>query len=79
MTSTTLEKIKAYGKDKYKQDALEALLNYYGKTALMIITRLKRDNYLSLDTIEKICNTLHCGVDDILEFYDENKDGQSND
>ena len=44
-----------------------------------IITRLKRDNYLSLDTIEKICNTLHCGVDDILEFYDENKDGQSND
>ena len=27
-----------------------------------IITRLKRDNYLSLDTIEKICNTLHCGV-----------------
>ena len=44
-----------------------------------IITRLRRDNYLSLDTIEKICNTLHCGVDDILEFYDENKDGQSND
>lgn len=34
-----------------------------------IITRLKRDNYLSLDTIEKICNTLHCGVDDILDLY----------
>ena len=33
-----------------------------------IITRLKRDNYLSLDTIEKICNTRNCGVDDILEF-----------
>lgn len=33
-----------------------------------IITRLKRDSYLSLDTIEKICNTLNCGVDDILEF-----------
>lgn len=38
MTSTTLEKIKAYGKDKYKQDALEALLNYYGKTALKYIS-----------------------------------------
>lgn len=38
-----------------------------------IITRLKRDNYLSLDTIEKICKTLHCGVDDILEFADEEK------
>lgn len=36
-----------------------------------IITRLKRDNYLSLDTIEKICKTLDCGVDDILEFTDE--------
>lgn len=33
-----------------------------------IITRLKRGNYLSLDTIEKICKVLHCGVDDILEF-----------
>lgn len=36
-----------------------------------IITRLKRDHYLSLDTIEKICKTLHCGVDNILEFTDE--------
>ena len=33
-----------------------------------IITRIKRDNYISLDTIEKICKTLDCGVDDILEF-----------
>ena len=38
-----------------------------------IITRLKLDNYLSLDTIEKICNTLHCGVDDILEFIPAEK------
>jgi len=36
-----------------------------------IITRLKRNNYLALDTIERICKTLHCGVDDILEFIDE--------
>lgn len=28
-----------------------------------IITRMKRDNYLSLDTIEKICNILNCGVE----------------
>lgn len=46
-----------------------------------IITRLKRDNYLSLDTIERICSTLHCGVDDILEFVDNNnkQKGYSND
>lgn len=33
-----------------------------------IITRLKHNHYLSLDTIEKICVALNCGVDDILEF-----------
>ena len=36
-----------------------------------IITRIKRDNYISLDSIEKICKTLGCGVDDILEFTDD--------
>ena len=36
-----------------------------------IITRIKRDNYISLDSIEKICKTLQCGVDDILEFTTE--------
>lgn len=41
-----------------------------------IITRIKRDNYISLDTIEKICLTLDCGVDDILEFLKkENVEG----
>ena len=29
-----------------------------------IITRIKRDDYISLDTIEKICKTLDCGVDE---------------
>lgn len=33
-----------------------------------ILTRLKREQYVSLESIEKICNTLNCGVDDILEF-----------
>jgi len=33
-----------------------------------IITRLKRDKYVSLDSLEKICSVLGCGVDDILEF-----------
>lgn len=35
-----------------------------------IITRLRRDQYVSLDSIEKICVALNCGVDDILEFTD---------
>ena len=38
-----------------------------------IITRLKRDHYVALDSIEKICYALNCGVDDILEFIPEEK------
>jgi len=36
-----------------------------------IITRLKRNRYVSLESIEKICNVLNCGVDEILEFITE--------
>ena len=35
-----------------------------------IITRLKRDEYISIESVEKICVALNCGVDDILEFTD---------
>lgn len=37
--------------------------------SLNIIIRLKNDGYLSMETVEKICMALQCGVDDILEFY----------
>ena len=33
-----------------------------------ILTRLKRNNYVSLESIETICKVLGCKVDDILEF-----------
>lgn len=36
-----------------------------------IITRLKRNEYVSLDSIESICRVMKCGVDDILEFVSE--------
>ena len=39
--------------------------------SLNIITRLKRNEYISMQTIEKICIALDCGVDDILEFIPE--------
>jgi len=46
-----------------------------------IITRLKRNDYVSLESIESICKVLRCKVDDILEFVpDRNRtegvDGQ---
>ena len=36
-----------------------------------IITRLKRNGYISLDSVENICRVMDCGVDDILEFVPE--------
>lgn len=39
-----------------------------------ILTRLRRDQYVSLDSIEKICLALDCKVDDILEFTVDQKE-----
>jgi len=36
-----------------------------------ISTRMRRDEYVSLDSIEKICRVLNCKVDDIVEFLPE--------
>ena len=33
-----------------------------------IITRLKRNEYVSMESLENICRVMNCGVDDILEF-----------
>ncbi len=41
-----------------------------------IITRLKRNGYVSLESIEKICNVLNCGVDEILEFVKEDENSR---
>lgn len=42
-----------------------------------IITRLKRDEYISTESIEKICLALNCGVDDILDFVPEKEGGDN--
>ena len=42
-----------------------------------IITRLKRDNYIALESIERICHVLDCGVDDILEFMPDEKEREN--
>ena len=33
-----------------------------------IMTRIRRDEYVSLESIEKICMVLKCKVDDIVTF-----------
>lgn len=35
-----------------------------------ILTRLKKDQYIAMESVEKICVALDCGVDDILDFVD---------
>ena len=42
-----------------------------------ILTRLKRNKYISLDSIEKICLALNCKVDDILEFIPAEKENEN--
>ena len=43
-----------------------------------ILTRLRRDQYVSLDSIEKICLALGCKVDDILDFIPDEKENENN-
>ena len=31
-----------------------------------ISTRMRRDEYVSLESMEKICRVLNCGIDDIV-------------
>ena len=36
-----------------------------------ISTRIRRDEYVSLESMEKICRVLNCRIDDIVEFTPE--------
>ena len=36
-----------------------------------ILARMGRNEYISMESVEKVCCILHCGVDDILDFINE--------
>lgn len=65
--------------DKFFQMLFEQNMS---KTELMeraeisanIFTRMRREGYIAMDTIEKICFALDCKVDDILEFIPNEKE-----
>ena len=61
--------------EKYAPDAQ---LQQEAGFSANIITRLKRNGYISLESVERICRVLNCGVDDILEFVPENNGGKEN-
>lgn len=33
-----------------------------------VLTRIRRNEYISLESVEAICTALNCSADDILEF-----------
>ncbi|WP_418517919.1 helix-turn-helix domain-containing protein [Pseudoruminococcus massiliensis] len=51
-------------------------LQHKAQISANVITRMKRNQYISLESIESICRALNCNIDEILEFIsvDEKKE-----
>ena len=62
-----------------EKDMTNAQLQQEAGFSANIITRLKRNGYISLESVESMCRVLNCGVDDILEFVPEDNGGRGND
>ena len=60
-----------------ERDMTNAELQKEAGFSANIITRLKRNGYISLDSVESICRVMNCGVDDILEFVPDEGDSKS--
>lgn len=54
-----------------ERDMTNAKLMEQAGFSANIITRMKRGEYISLDTIERICRVMDCNVNDILEFVSD--------
>ena len=57
-----------------EKDMTNAQLQQQAGFSGNIITRLKRNGYVSMESIETICRVLDCGVDEILEFIPTTND-----
>lgn len=51
-----------------EKDMTNAQLQKQAGFSANIITRLERNDYIFLESIENICKVKNCKVDDILEF-----------
>lgn len=56
-----------------EKDMTNAQLAKQAGISANIITRLKRNTYISLESVEKICRVMDCKIDDIVEFTEEDK------
>ena len=57
-----------------EKDMTTTQLQHKAEISSNIVPRMKRNDYISLDTIESICRVLDCGVDDIPEFVSNNSE-----
>ena len=51
-----------------EKDMTNAQLMEQAGFSANIITRLKRNEYVSMESLENICRVMNSGVDEILEF-----------
>ena len=51
-----------------EQDMTTSQLQKKAGFSANVIARLNRNSPVSLETIESICHTMNCGVDDIMDF-----------
>lgn len=57
-----------------ERDMTAAQLQKLAGYSANITARLKKNEYVSMETIENICCVLNSGVDDILEFKNTSQD-----
>ena len=57
-----------------EKDITNAQLAKQAGISANIITRLKRNTYISLESVERICRVMQCGVDDIVDFVQTEDD-----
>ena len=51
-----------------EKEMTNAMLQKEARFSGNILTKLKRNQYVSMESIETICSVMGCGVDDILDF-----------
>ena len=61
------------------RDMTAAQLQQQAGYSANITTRLKKNAYISLESVEKICRALNCKEDDIVEFVTGDTEENQND
>jgi len=56
-----------------KHDVKESALATYAGVSRNIITRIRRKEYISMESLEKICNAFNCKIGDIVEFHEDTR------